>query len=55
MQQHVVPQGGQGEQGAVVRLQELRLQTDGGQLLHLRQQDHARGGRDHQHCDRRCL
>ena len=33
--------------------QELRLQADGGQLLHLREQDHARGGRHHQHCDRR--
>lgn len=53
VQQHALPQGGQGEQSVDVRLQKLRLQTVGRQQLHLRQQDHARGGRDHQHRDGR--
>ena len=43
VQQHVVPQGRQGEQDIALRLPELRLQTDGRQQLHLRQQDYARG------------
>ena len=45
VQQHAVPEGGQGEPRPDVRLQELRLQDDRRQQLHLRQQDHARGKR----------
>ena len=38
MQQHAVPEGGQGEPAAALRLQKLRLQADRGQPVHLRQQ-----------------
>ena len=49
VQQHAVPKGGQGEPGAAVRVPQLRLQANRGQQLHLREQDHARGRRDHQY------
>lgn len=42
VQQYALSEGRQGEQAAAVRLQKLRLQDGGRQLLHLRQQNYAR-------------
>lgn len=42
MQQHAVPERGQGEENTVVRMQELQLQTTSRFQLHLCQQNYAR-------------
>lgn len=42
MQQHALPQGGQGEQSSSLCLPKLRLQDGSRQLLHLCEQNHAR-------------
>lgn len=49
MQQHALPEGRQRKPSFALFVQKLRLQTDRRQQLHLRQPDHAGGGRNHQH------